>query len=53
MKNGTMNVNTQKTDTLPKLLCQKCGTTRGITAIDSKIPANGIVQNIDKVVPST
>jgi len=53
MTNGTMNVNAQKTDTLPKLLCQKCDATSGITAIESNIPANGIVQNIDKVVPST
>ena len=53
MINGTINDNAQKNETLPKLLCQKCGDTRGITAIDSKIPANGIVHKIDKVVPST
>jgi hypothetical protein len=53
IKNGIINVNAQKNETLPKLLCQKCGATRGITAIDNNIPANGIVHKIDKVVPST
>ena len=53
MRNGTINVNAQKNDTLPKLLCQKWGATSGKTAIDNKIPANGIVHKIDNVVPST
>ncbi len=53
IKNGIKNDSAQKNETLPKLLCQKCGAIRGKTAIDNKVPANGIVQNIDRDVPST
>ena len=45
-RKGTINNVAQKSDTFPKLWCQKSGRTSGNLAIDSKIPANGITHTI-------
>ena len=51
IKSGTINEVAQNNEIFPKLWCQKSSATRGIIAIESKMPTNGITQNIANPSP--
>src|SRR5690348_6986495 len=51
--NGTRNAATQNAVVLPKWWCQKPGAVTGMTAIDSRMPANGTTHSGDSAAPFT
>ena len=51
-KKGIKSKAAQKAEIFPKLWCQKSWATNGKIAIESKIPAKGITQKIDRSAPS-
>ena len=52
MAKGSKNARPQAAATLPKWWCQKMGAKSGMSAIDSRMPANGTPHSTESVLPS-